>query len=123
MEEPLAATPETVPEPAAAPIAEAAPEQLAGVAGGSARREYERRAARREAEVRGAHPRIGGLILALTDEPQSTRAWGVGARGEEMLGKGLDSLAPRGSGSCTTGGCLRGAATSTISPSPRRGCS
>lgn len=78
---------ETAPAPAAlGPVA-------AGQAGASARREFERRKARREERIRTKHPRIGGLILAVSDEPQATTAWAVGARGEEMLGKGLDGLA------------------------------
>jgi len=68
----------------------------AGTAGGSARREYERRAARREARIRRAHPRLGGLILALGEEPQSTTAWARGARGEELLGARLDRLTAHG---------------------------
>jgi nuclease-like protein len=67
-----------------------------GVAGASARREQERRQARREQRIRSRHPRAGGLILAITDQPQSTVAWGVGATGEEMLGAGFDRLAERG---------------------------
>lgn len=35
---------------------------------------------------------MGGLILALSDERQSTQAWDTGAVGEERLGKGLDGL-------------------------------
>lgn len=68
----------------------------AGIAGTSARREYERRSAKREARIREAHPRLGGLILAISEEPRSTTAWARGARGEEILGRGLDSLEPRG---------------------------
>lgn len=64
-----------------------------GTAGGSARREFERRKARREQRVRANHPRLGGLLLAISDEPQSTAAWDVGALGEERLGRGLDALA------------------------------
>jgi len=67
-----------------------------GSAGSSARREYERRSAKREARIRDAHPRLGGLILALTDEPQSTTAWATGARGEEILGTRLAGLAQNG---------------------------
>jgi hypothetical protein len=67
-----------------------------GSAGASARREYQRRAAKREQRVRSAHPKLGGLILALSDEPQSTRAWDRGARGEELLAKRLDALSDRG---------------------------
>lgn len=46
--------------------------------------------------MRQAHPRIGGFLLAISDEPQSTKAWATGARGEALLGAGLDSLADRG---------------------------
>jgi hypothetical protein len=64
-----------------------------GRAGASARREFERRRSAREERVRTKHPRLGGLILAVSDEPQSTTAWAVGARGEETLGRRLDGLA------------------------------
>ena len=63
-----------------------------GVAGASARREHERRRARREDRIRTDHPRIGGLILAMTDDPQSTRAWESGALGEERLAQWLSAL-------------------------------
>ncbi|KAB7740365.1 NERD domain-containing protein [Nostocoides sp. F2B08] len=65
----------------------------AGTPGASARREFERRKAKHEQRIRAEHPRLGGLILALSDEKQSTTAWNVGAVGEERLGKGLDRLA------------------------------
>jgi hypothetical protein len=64
----------------------------AGRPGASARREFERRSARREERIRTAHPKLGGLIHALTDDPQSTRAWDVGALGEERLGHRLNEL-------------------------------
>ena len=65
----------------------------AGVAGRSARKEHESRAAKREAAVRERWGnRIGGVVLALTDQPQSTRAWAVGARGEEKLAAALDGF-------------------------------
>ncbi len=64
-----------------------------GTPGASARREYERRRAKDEAGVRERHPNLGGLILALTEEPQSTKAWGTGAIGEERLGEKLNDLA------------------------------
>ena len=64
-----------------------------GTPGASARREYERRQARREARIREKHPKLGGLILAVTDEPQSTKAWDTGAIGEERLGQKLNELA------------------------------
>ena len=72
------------------------PEVEAGVAGASARRENERRKAKREDRVRTSHPVIGGFLLAVTDDPQTTRAWATGARGEELLGQRLDGLANHG---------------------------
>jgi hypothetical protein len=63
-----------------------------GVAGASARREFERRKAKREERVRAKHPKLGGLLLAVSEAPQSTTAWDVGALGEERLGRGLDRL-------------------------------
>ena len=64
-----------------------------GTAGASARREFERRKAQREQRIRTQHPRIGGFLLAISEEGQSTTAWDTGALGEERLGKGLDRLA------------------------------
>jgi len=64
-----------------------------GSPGASARREFERRAAKREERVRAKHPKLGGLILALSEDPQSTRAWDTGALGEERLGSRLNELA------------------------------
>ena len=61
-------------------------------AGASARREYERRRDSREQRIRAAHPKLGGLILALSDDPQSTRAWERGAIGEELMAKRLADL-------------------------------
>jgi len=69
---------------------------VAGSAGASAQREYERRKAKREERIRTAHPKLGGLIFVVSDEPQSTTAWATGARGEELLGKRLDGLAGQG---------------------------
>jgi hypothetical protein len=69
--------------PAAAP--ESVPVEF-GIAGGSARSEFERRKTKRHAETRDRWgKRLGGLVIALTDEPRSTRAWAIGARGEEKL--------------------------------------
>jgi hypothetical protein len=69
------------------------PEIDAGIAGRSARQEHDRRAAKRETAVKERWGnRVGGVVLALTDEPQATRAWAVGARGEEKLAKALDGF-------------------------------
>jgi hypothetical protein len=61
-----------------------------GTPGASARQEYERRHHRREERIRAEHPRLGKLMLALGDDPQSTRAWQTGAIGEEALGHRLN---------------------------------
>jgi hypothetical protein len=64
-----------------------------GVAGASARREYERRRTTRETRVKDRFgDRLGRVVLAVTDEPQSTRAWATGARGEEKLAQALEGI-------------------------------
>ncbi len=63
----------------------------AGTAGRSAQREFEKRKDKRETRIREQHPHLGGVILALTDEPQRTRAWATGAEGEVVLGRRLDA--------------------------------
>lgn len=69
------------------------PEIDPGVAGRSARKEHERRVAKRETAVKERWgDRIGGFVLAVTDEPQATRAWAIGARGEEKLAEALDGF-------------------------------
>ena len=65
----------------------------AGNPGASARREFERRKAKREERTRAKHPKLGGVILALSDDPQSTKAWDTGALGEERLGNRLNEFA------------------------------
>lgn len=62
----------------------------AGSAGNSARREYERRKAARQERVKGRFGNlVGSALLAMTDDPQSTRAWARGAVGEEKLAEAL----------------------------------
>jgi Nuclease-related domain len=81
-------------EAASGPIIESAPEPIEeGTPGASARREFERRRQGREDRIRSAHPKIGGLILALSDDPQATKAWDTGALGEERLGSRLNEIA------------------------------
>ena len=72
------------------------PPTESGVAGSSARREYERRKAKDEEKLREKWGRFGGLAIALSDERQSTKAWDRGAIGEERLGTRLDALAADG---------------------------
>lgn len=77
----------------AAPDGEPEPVIDPGVGGASARREYERRVAAREARIKDRYGRrLGGVILALTDEPQSTRAWARGSQGEQELAEALAEL-------------------------------
>lgn len=56
-----------------------------GTPGASLRREYERRRASREERIRTNHKYLGRMMLALSDEPASTKALAVGALGEERL--------------------------------------
>jgi hypothetical protein len=73
-------------------VAEAAPLDV-GTAGGSAQREHDRRAAKREERVKERFGRrFGGVLLAVVDEPQSTRAWAKGARGEQKLAEAIAGL-------------------------------
>lgn len=75
----------------------AAPDQtldvIDGTAGGSALREFDRRHAARQQRVQSAHPRIGKFLLAVFDDPQSTRAWDSGAKGEQRMGTLLQEIA------------------------------
>jgi hypothetical protein len=64
---------------------------LRGTAGASARREYERRRARREQAVRERHPRVGGLLLALRNAPAHESSWARGADGEAMVAAALEA--------------------------------
>lgn len=70
------------------------PELDLGTPGGSARREYERRRAKREAAIRERHPRLGGLMLRLQDAPANETSWDTGAAGEEALGARLAKTCP-----------------------------
>ena len=63
-----------------------------GVAGGSARREYERRKAKDEARTREKWGRLGSIAVALSDERRSTQVWSTGAIGEERVGALLDRI-------------------------------
>jgi len=60
-----------------------------GTAGASARREHERRQARREQEKLRQHPRIGKLLLAIQEAPQHEKRWAHGAEGEELVAAAL----------------------------------
>lgn len=68
-------------------------EVVDGTAGGSAAREFDRRHDARQQRVQAAHPKIGKLLLAVFDDPQSTTAWATGAVGEQQLGGMLAAIA------------------------------
>jgi hypothetical protein len=53
-----------------------------GVAGASARREFEQRRSAREARTRAEQPHIGGLLLAPQKAPQHGTPWARGGEGE-----------------------------------------
>jgi hypothetical protein len=81
--------PPAPPSPAPTP----APQQPInrGTAGASALREHERRKHNREQRTRQAHPHIGGLLLALRDEPQHELAFLRGGRGEAAVAGSLEA--------------------------------
>lgn len=68
-----------------------APQIDHGVGGRSARAEYERRAAKRDAAIteRWGSGFAAKVVRALSTEPQTTRAWAIGAAGEEKLAREL----------------------------------
>lgn len=82
-----------IPQPSPAPPAPATVDK--GVADHSARAEYERRAAMREAAIadRWGTGLVSKVVRAVSLEPQSTRAWAIGAAGEEKLAAELDKVA------------------------------
>lgn len=67
-----------------------------GVAGRSARRQYEQRVAERRTRLRQRHPCLARLLLALTGDPLPIRVWAIGAAAEQVVGRHLDALAGRG---------------------------
>ena len=68
---------------------------LAGTAGASGRKKFERLHEQREQRVKNRFgKRVGGLVLALSDDPQSTRAWRTGSAGEERLARFFDRELP-----------------------------
>lgn len=77
----------SVPPPNAAPAR--------GTPGASLDREYQRRKTIREARIRNRHPRIGGLLLALGDEPQHQRAFDQGGRSEQHVAHYLEKRTAR----------------------------
>jgi hypothetical protein len=69
--------------------------ELAGKAGASGRENYERLHARRAQKVRRTWgKRVGRVVLALSDDPQSTSAWQTGSAGEERLARFFERELP-----------------------------
>jgi hypothetical protein len=62
-----------------------------GVAGAGPQAEYDRRAAKRQAELDAIPGLRGKLVRAFDTEPQSTTAWAQGAEGERRLAAALEA--------------------------------
>jgi hypothetical protein len=63
-----------------------------GVAGASARAEYDRRRAKDEASRRARYGRLAPVVNFLAGPKASTEVWGRGAQGEERIGPLLEEL-------------------------------
>ena len=61
-----------------------------GRPGASAAREYRKRKRNREARTRKAHPRLGGVLLALRREPRHEAAFRLGELGEKSTANFLE---------------------------------
>lgn len=61
-----------------------------GRPGASLEQEYQRRRQSREDRIRTRHPRLGRVILALSEEPASTKAFATGADGERRIAARLE---------------------------------
>ena len=57
--------------------------------------EHDRRSKKREARVMARAPKLGKLLLAIYDDPKSTKVWEQGAVGEIAIGKLLESLSEK----------------------------
>lgn len=69
-----------------------------GRAGRSALREYLRRKHNHELRTRSEHPLFGGLILALSREPQHQAAFRQGGTGEASVARSLERRTAKGPG-------------------------
>ena len=67
-----------------------------GDPGSSLQAHYRRRSAARKARARARFPRIGGSLLAVTNEPGSTTAFSKGAAGERRVASRLAELSGPG---------------------------
>lgn len=73
------------------PVAVELPPIDVGAAGASARKEFERRHAKREQKIedKWGTGRIGRFAKFMSDDPQTTTAWSQGARGEQLVAQVL----------------------------------
>jgi hypothetical protein len=93
----VAPVPPLITEPAApapTPIAPSAPIER-GSPGASLQKEADRQRRAREERVRGAHPKLGGLMLKVSKEPVKTRNLAQGAAGERRIAARLEELCGR----------------------------
>jgi len=67
-----------------------------GQPGASVAREHRRRARNREARVRDEHPRIGGLLLLLSNPPRHEQAFHIGEIGELEVAASLEQHTANG---------------------------
>lgn len=77
---------------AAVPRADGAIPLDSGHAGKSARREYEKRHARRAESIDQRWGPLASVVKFLSDDPQSTKAWAKGSDGERRLAERLTRL-------------------------------
>jgi hypothetical protein len=75
--------------PAPPPVPPPRPVLNYGVAGESARKEFERRHERHQRQIEQNWGPLAGVVKRFSPDPQSTAAWAEGTRGEERLAKGL----------------------------------
>ncbi len=76
------------------PSAEPSPPSPCGALRGLGKAKYDKLHTQREEQAKQKlGRRIGGVYLALSNEPQSTRAWGIGSRGERLWA--VPGVAPR----------------------------
>lgn len=61
-------------------------------AGGSARREFERRHAKRQRQIAARWGRLAPVVNFFADDPQSTKAWARGSDGERRLAAHLERM-------------------------------
>lgn len=69
------------------------PGPVLGTAGASSRREYQRRHDAAEAKNLEKFGKLGHVVNALREDPQSTKSWAQGDRGEQIVARRLNDRA------------------------------